>query len=95
MRIDNNVNSGVDGTRNTAASQPVNGSHGGAKAPGGADGDQVELSGASNLISLSAGMVSSTRQARVDSLMAQVQGGQYHVDSAQVSQALVRSMLER
>jgi len=53
----------------------------------------VDLSGASNLISLSARMVSASRAAKISSLTAQVQSGSYRVDAAQVAHALVESML--
>jgi flagellar biosynthesis anti-sigma factor FlgM len=94
MRIDPSGSNGVGSAQNTAPAQTVNGTQPGQRAPTGTDGDQVDLSGASNLVALSAGMVSASRRAKIDGLTAQVQSGQYRVDAGQVARSMVNSMLQ-
>jgi flagellar biosynthesis anti-sigma factor FlgM len=93
MRIDPSGSGSIGGANNTAQTQAVNGTQAGHRDQTAIDRDQVDLSGASSLVSLSAGMVSATRQARIDGLTAQVQSGQYHVDAGKVAHAMVNSML--
>jgi flagellar biosynthesis anti-sigma factor FlgM len=93
MRIDPSGSNNIGGAQNTAQTQSVNGTQPGQRGRSGTDGDQVDLSGASSLVSLSTGMVSASRQARIDGLTLQVQSGQYHVDAGQVASAMVDSML--
>jgi len=93
MRIDPNLNNGIQNADNAGHTQNVDKTNIDEREQAYAHGDEVDLSGASNLISLSAGMVSASRAAKINSLTAQVQSGQYQVDAGQVAQALVQSML--
>ena len=93
MKIDPSGSGSIGGARNTAQTQTVAGTQTGQRGQTGIDRDQVDLSGASSLVALSAGMVSASRQARIDGLTAQVQSGQYQVDAGQVARAMVKSML--
>jgi flagellar biosynthesis anti-sigma factor FlgM len=93
MRIDPSSSGNIDGAHNTAQTQTANGTQAGQTGQTGTDRDQVELSGASSLVALSAGIVSASRQARIDGLAAQMQAGQYQVDAGQVARAMVNSML--
>ena len=95
MRIDPTSSNSITNTQNAAQSQSANGIQPGqgSQAGGVRDADQVDLSGAVSLVSLSAGMVSASRQARIDHLTFQVQSGQYQVDAGQVAGAIVNSML--
>jgi flagellar biosynthesis anti-sigma factor FlgM len=94
MRIDPSGSGSIGGASNTAQPQAVNGTHNGQGAQTGTERDQVDLSGASSLVALSAGMVSASRQARIAGLTALVQSGQYHVDAGQVAGAIVDNMLQ-
>ncbi len=93
MRIDPTSSGSIGGAHNTGQTSGVNGSHGshGSLAP--ADHDQVDLSGASSLVALSAGIASPARQSKIAALTAQVQNGTYNVDPAQVASAIVNHML--
>ncbi|MGA2183740.1 MAG: flagellar biosynthesis anti-sigma factor FlgM [Bryobacteraceae bacterium] len=95
MKIDPSGSGSIGGARNTAQTQTVAGTQTGQRGQTGIDRDQdqVDLSGASSLVALSAGMMSASRQARIDGLTAQVQSGQYQVDAGQVARAMVKSML--
>lgn len=93
MRIDPSGSNSIGNTKNTAQTQTANGTQSGQRGQTGSDGDQVDLSGASSLVSLSAGMISATREAKINGLTALVQSGQYHVDAGQVASAMVNSML--
>jgi flagellar biosynthesis anti-sigma factor FlgM len=93
MRIDPSPSSGIQNAENAGHTQNVDKTNVDERGQACAQGDEVELSGASNLISLSAGMVSASRAAKISSLTAQVQSGQYRVDAGQVAHALVQSML--
>jgi flagellar biosynthesis anti-sigma factor FlgM len=93
MRIDPSVSSSITNAQNTAQTQSLNGSQTGQRGQPGTDGDQVDLSGASNLVALSTGMVPASRQAKIDQLTFQVQSGQYNVDAGQVASAIVNNML--
>jgi len=93
MRIDPSLNNGVQTAENAGHTQNIDKTAVDEREQPYAHGDEVDLSGASNLVSLSAGMISASRAAKISSLTAQVQNGQYHVDAAQVAQALVQNML--
>jgi len=93
MRIDPGLNNGIQNADNASQTQNVDKTNVDERAQTWAHGDEVDLSGASSLISLSAGMVSASRAAKISSLTAQVQSGQYRVNAGQVAGALVRSML--
>jgi anti-sigma28 factor (negative regulator of flagellin synthesis) len=54
--------------------------------------DSVQLSGASGLIALARSVGSGDRQVRLGNLTAQVQSGNYQVDSQKVSQAILESL---
>jgi flagellar biosynthesis anti-sigma factor FlgM len=56
-------------------------------------GDTVSLSGITNLIGSNKAEISPERQAKIESLSAQVRSGQYKVDSGDVSRALMQDML--
>ncbi len=94
MRIDPSNGGQIGGASNAGQTQNTNGTQSSHNIQTGGDHDQVDLSGASNLVALSAGMVSSTRQAKIDGLTALVQSGQYKVDAGQVASAMVNSMLQ-
>ena len=94
MRIDPSSGGQIGGANNAGQTQNVNGGHSAHGTSSGSDRDQVDLSGASSLVALSAGIVSSSRQSRIDGLTALVQSGQYHVDAGQVASAMVDSMLQ-
>jgi flagellar biosynthesis anti-sigma factor FlgM len=93
MRIDPSANNNIGNAQNAAQTQNVTGTPSGQRGQGGNDADQVDLSSASSLVSLSAGMVSASRQAKIDGLTALVQSGQYQADAGQVASAMVNSML--
>jgi len=93
MRIDPGLNNGIQNADSASQTQNVERTNVDERAQSWARGDEVDLSGASNLISLSAGMVSASRAAKISSLTTQVQSGQYRVDAGQVASAMVRSML--
>ena len=93
MRIDPSNGGNIGGAQNAGQSQSVNGGHAGQSSQAALERDQVDLSGASSLIALSAGTLSATRQAKISTLTAQVQNGTYSVDSAQVAHAIVNGML--
>jgi len=93
MRIDPSLSNGIQNAENASQTQNADRTNIDEREQAYAHGDEVDLSGASNLISLSAGMVSASRAAKISSLTALVQSGQYHVDAGQVAQALVQSML--
>ena len=57
------------------------------------NGDTVSLSGVSNLIGSSKAAISPERQAKIESLAAQVRSGQYQVNSGDVSRAMIQDML--
>lgn len=57
------------------------------------NGDTVSLSGVSNLIGSNKAEVSPERQAKIDSLTAQVRSGQYQANPGDVSRAIVQDML--
>jgi anti-sigma28 factor (negative regulator of flagellin synthesis) len=94
MRIDPSGSGSIGGAHNTEQTQTVNGAQSGPRGQTGIDRDQVDLSGASGLVALSAGMVSAGRQERISGLTTQVQSGQYRVDAGQVARAMVNSMLQ-
>lgn len=93
MRIDPSGSGSIGGALNTAQTQAANSTRAGQSGQTPLDRDQADLSGASNLVALSAGMVSASRQAKIDGLTAQVQSGQYQVDAGQVARAMISSML--
>jgi flagellar biosynthesis anti-sigma factor FlgM len=93
MRIDPGLNNGIQNADNAGQTQNAEKTNVDERTQAWSHGDEVDLSGASNLISLSAGMVSASRAAKIGSLTAQVQSGQYRVDAGQVAHALVQSML--
>jgi len=93
MRIDPSVSTNITSAQTAAQTQAIDGSQAAQRVQQGTDGDQVDLSGASNLVALSSGLVSPARQAKIDSLAFQVQSGQYQVDAGQVASAIVNSML--
>ena len=92
MRIDPGLNSNIQNAGNAGQTQNAEKNNADERAQAWERGDEVDLSGASNLISLSAGISSASRAAKIGSLTAQVQSGQYRVDSGQVASAIVRSM---
>jgi flagellar biosynthesis anti-sigma factor FlgM len=96
MRIDPANSGGVNGAGNASVPRALtNDLH--IALPnqaGGSDQDQAYLSSASDLVSLSAGSVSSTRQAKIDSISQLLQSGQYNVDAGQVASAMVDSMFQ-
>ena len=96
MRIDPANSGGVNGAGNTSEPRTLTNALSIARQyqAGGADQDQAYLSSASDLVSLSAGSVSSTRQAKIDSISQLLQSGQYNVDAGQVASAMVDSMLQ-
>jgi flagellar biosynthesis anti-sigma factor FlgM len=93
MRIDPSNSGAIGGAQNAEQAQAASGTPSGQRAQNGLDQDQVDLSGASSLVALSAGMVSASRQAKINSLTVQVQSGQYNIDAGQVARAMVNSML--
>ena len=93
MRIDPTSSGNIGGTQNTGHTQGAGGAQGTHGSQTVSDRDQVDLSGASNLIALSAGTVSASRQAKIDALATQVQSGRYQVNPGQVAQAIVNNML--
>jgi len=95
MRIDPGLNNGIQNADNAAQTQITDRIGSDQHAQALTNGDQVDLSGASNLVSLSAGMVSAARAAKISNLTAQVQSGQYQVDAAQLASSLVDSMLSQ
>jgi anti-sigma28 factor (negative regulator of flagellin synthesis) len=58
------------------------------------DSDSVNLSSASQLLSLAKASASSDRSAKVSSVAALVRSGQYSADSASVSQAVVQGHIQ-
>jgi anti-sigma28 factor (negative regulator of flagellin synthesis) len=95
MRIDPSTSGGVNGAGNTSEPKALTNALQIAKQyQAGSDQDQAYLSSASDLVSLSAGSVSSTRQAKIDSISRLLQSGQYNVDAGQVASAIVDSMLQ-
>jgi flagellar biosynthesis anti-sigma factor FlgM len=93
MRIDPSGSGSIGSAQNTQQTQTVNGPPSGQRSQTAIDQDQVDLSGASSLVALSTGMVSASRQAKINGLTVQVQSGQYRVDAGQVARAMVNSML--
>jgi len=94
MRIDPSSGGQIGGANGAGQTQNVNSTQSGQSAQSSVSGDQVDLSSASSLVALSAGMVSSTRQARIEGLAALVQNGQYHVDAGQLASSIVDNMLQ-
>jgi anti-sigma28 factor (negative regulator of flagellin synthesis) len=95
MRIDLSTSGGVNGAGNTSEPKALTNALQIAKQyQAGSDQDQAYLSSASDLVSLSAGSVSSTRQAKIDTISQLVQSGQYNVDAGQVASAIVDSMFQ-
>jgi hypothetical protein len=77
----------------TGGSVGVSGAGGGgsrAAAPQGGSSDSVNLSSASQLLSLAKAGASSDRSAKVVSVAALVRSGQYSADTASVSHAVVQ-----
>jgi flagellar biosynthesis anti-sigma factor FlgM len=95
MRIDPANSGGVNGAGNASVPRALtNDLHIALPNQAGSEQDQAYLSSASDLVSLSAGSVSSTRQAKIDSISQLLQSGQYNVDAGQVASAMVDSMLQ-
>ncbi|MBV8570592.1 MAG: flagellar biosynthesis anti-sigma factor FlgM [Acidobacteriaceae bacterium] len=69
------------------------------KSPTGSDaldqlkGDTVSLSGVSNLIRLASNENPADREARIASLTAQVQAGQYRPNLTEVSRAMIQDLM--
>lgn len=95
MRIDDNTAVNVYKTGSSGATSGVDFTSRGENinGPEGAGSDQVDLSGATNLVALARQAASPERQARVSGVIAQVQAGQYQVDPPLVGQALVQGHL--
>lgn len=55
--------------------------------------DEVSLSSASGLTSLSKTLMSASKQAKIAALTSQVRSGQYRTDAAQVSRSIIQSRL--
>ncbi|HTP88025.1 MAG TPA: flagellar biosynthesis anti-sigma factor FlgM [Bryobacteraceae bacterium] len=93
MRIDPAGGGNVSGAQNTGQTHGAGGSQASHGSQTSVERDRVDLSGASSLIALSAGIVSPARQSKIAALTAQVQNGTYNVDPAQVASAIVNHML--
>ena len=92
MRLENNSSQGVTDSNRASATRASGPevSTGHMQLPKGTT-DQVNLSGASNLLSL-ARTVSPDRQNKVQSLAAQYSSGSYRANSAATSRSLVASL---
>ena len=67
----------------------------GAIAAGQVDGDDIRTDGSRDLIMLAAAAENPDRQVRLEQLRLQVQRGEYSVEPAEVSRAIVKDLLGR
>ncbi|HZQ54350.1 MAG TPA: flagellar biosynthesis anti-sigma factor FlgM [Bryobacteraceae bacterium] len=93
MKIDNKAGDSLVSSSSLGSASSVTGeSRSGASAATGTSEDRVSLSNASSLVAAAKNVRSADRQARINSLAAQVRAGQYKPDLSQVSHAIIQGM---